>query len=60
MATKTTNPAYGFWSIPASMAITSAMNTTAEAVVTSAPAIAIGCESVSRFIGEARYLRLCM
>ena len=33
IATKTTRPAYGLSSSPASIAITSAMNTTAEAVV---------------------------
>src|SRR6185295_1727044 len=59
IATKTTRPAYGFASIPVNMAITSAQNTTAEAVVTSTPAIATGWESASRFIRCARYLRVC-
>src|SRR3954463_2210204 len=42
MARKMTKPAYGFSNIPAKTAITSAMNTAAEAVVITAPAIASG------------------
>src|SRR4051794_29932337 len=41
-ATKTTSPAYGLSNIPASTAITSAMNATADAVVITAPATASG------------------
>src|SRR5687767_7577047 len=40
--------------------MTSATNTAAAAVVTSAPAIASGWDSVSRLIVAARYFRLCM
>ncbi len=58
---KTTRPAYGLVSIPASMAITRVMNTTADAVVTTAPTIASGWRaSVLILITSARYFRLCM
>ena len=58
---KTTRPAYGLENIPASIAITSVMNTTADAVVTTAPAIASGWRaSVLRLITNVRYFRLCM
>ena len=61
MATKTTRPAYGLSSIPASMAITRVMNTTADAVVTTAPTIASGWRaSALILITNARYFRLCM
>ena len=42
MAMKTTSPAYGLTSQPASTAITSAMNSTADVVVRRAPMIATG------------------
>ena len=58
---KTTRPEYGFSNSPSNSAITSAMNTTAEAVVISAPAIASGWRaSVSNRLTWTRYLRLCM
>ena len=58
---KTTRPAYGLLSIPASMAITSVINTAAEAVAMTAPAIATGWRaSVLILIKGARYFRLCM
>ncbi len=61
MPIKTTRPAYGLLSIPVSMAITSVTNTTADAVVMIAPAIASGWRaSVLILIAGARYFRLCM
>ena len=61
MPMKTTSPAYGLENIPASMAITRVTNTTADAVVTTAPAIASGWRaSVLILITNARYFRLCM
>ena len=51
MATKTTSPAYGLLSHPASIAITSATNSTADTVVITAPAIASGWrKSASRCV----------
>ena len=62
IAMKITRPAYGLLSIPASMAITSVTNTTADTVVTTAPAAASGWRaSVLILIANARYFfRLCM
>ena len=60
MAMKTTNPAYGFSIIPSSSAITSVMNTTADAVASTTPAIDSGWDSASRFMSAFRYFRLAM
>src|SRR4051794_27275085 len=45
MPRKMTRPAYGFSKSPAKTAITSAMNTAADAVAINAPAIASGCRT---------------
>src|SRR5262245_30369844 len=53
MTTNTTRPAYGFSNSPAKDATTSAMNTTADAVAISAPAMASGWRaSASRLVTE--------
>src|SRR6516225_10531382 len=49
-ATKTTSPAYGLVSSPVRTAIARATKTTAEAVVTTTPRTASGCESASRLV----------
>ena len=61
MATKITRPAYGLLNSPANPAITSAMNTTADTVVSSAPMMASGWRaSASRVVTEKpAFYRLC-
>ncbi len=59
--TKTTRPAYGLENIPITAAIVSPMNTTADTVVITAPAIATGWRmSVTNRIACAFYFRLAM
>ena len=60
MPMKTTRPAYGLENIPASIAITRVTNTTADAVVTTAPAIASGWRASAESHHEPRYFKLCM
>lgn len=52
---------YGFSNSPANSAMTSAMNTAADAVVIIAPAIATGCRTIaSNRFTWTRYFRLCI